>query len=202
MDLFSQKIKRSELKEGDHIYTWRQQIYSHHGQYFRNLHWRKQAYSFCELRKRWNSSFFSCFRELKCQCYEQDKKKNCPVSYCGSEKVAGSGVRMSCIDCFIKKGSLYRFKYEVSREFLVAKLRGGTCTTATSDPPEEVKHRANYLYENGYVEYNLKNNNCEDFALYCKTGLWSKDKSNQGRSSQANMVHPTNEEDKIKNPLQ
>nr|GEV37240.1 putative endopeptidase, NLPC/P60 domain, LRAT-like domain protein [Tanacetum cinerariifolium] len=35
------------------------------------------------------------------------------------------------------------------------------------------------------------NNNCEDFALYCKTSLWSTDKGTQGRSSQANMVRPT-----------
>ncbi|KAI3756335.1 hypothetical protein L1987_56155 [Smallanthus sonchifolius] len=70
-------------------------------------------------------------------------------------------------DCFIKKGSLYRFKYEASREFLLAKLRGGTCTTARSDPPEEVIHRATYLHEHaGYFEYDLITNNCEDFALY------------------------------------
>ncbi|XP_071740821.1 protein LEAD-SENSITIVE 1-like [Rutidosis leptorrhynchoides] len=116
------------------------------------------------------------------------KSNSCPLSYCGLEKVTGSGVRMSCIDCFIKNGSLYLFKYEASREFLLSKLRGGTCTTATSDPVEQVIRRATYLFENGYKEYHLLTNNCEDFSLYCKTGLWSTDINKQGRSSQANMV--------------
>ncbi|KAI3756328.1 hypothetical protein L1987_56149 [Smallanthus sonchifolius] len=193
MDLFSQKIKRSELKEGDHIYTWRKQIYSHHGIFIgegKLIHFVNSGID--DILHFSGGSSGSVMK---------NKKTPCPVSYCGSEKVAGSGVRMSCIDCFIIKGSLYRFKYEASHEFLVAKLRGGTCSTARSDSPEEVIHRATYLYENGYVEYDLTNNNCEDFALYCKTGLWSNDKSNQGRSSQANMVHPTKEEDKIKNKI-
>lgn len=130
------------------------------------------------------------FSPSECSSAEGDNTP-CPTSYCGLEKVTGSGVRVSCIDCFIRNGSLYRFKYEVSREFLLAKGRGGTCTTARSDPPEEVIHRAKYLLENGYQEYDLMNNNCEDFALYCKTGLWSSNKNYQGRSSQANMVRPT-----------
>ncbi|XP_076942688.1 protein LEAD-SENSITIVE 1-like [Bidens hawaiensis] len=69
---------------------------------------------------------------------------------------------------------------------------------AESDLPEEVKHRATYLYENGYGKYDLMTNNCEDFALYCKTGLWSIDKGYQGRNSQVNMVHPTSKDEKHK----
>ncbi|GKD44581.1 putative endopeptidase, NLPC/P60 domain, LRAT-like domain protein, partial [Tanacetum coccineum] len=80
------------------------------------------------------------------------------------------------------------FKYQASIEFLYAKARGGTCSMAKSDPLEDVMHRATYLYENGYGKYDLTNNNCEDFALYCKTGLWSTDKESQGRSSQVNMA--------------
>lgn len=78
-----------------------------------------------------------------------------------------------------------------ARKLDLAKLRGGTCTTARSDPPEEVIKRATYLLENGYEEYDLMNKTGEDFALYCKTGLWSKDKQQEGRSSQANMVRQT-----------
>ncbi|KAK1430666.1 hypothetical protein QVD17_13572 [Tagetes erecta] len=120
------------------------------------------------------------------------KTNTCPTPYCGLEKVVGSGVRLSCIDCFMKEDKLCRFKYDASRDFLYAKMIGGTCTMAKSDPGEDVIHRATYLYENGYEKYNLMSNNCEDFALYCKTGLWSTDISYQGRSSQANAVHPTN----------
>ncbi|KAI3756319.1 hypothetical protein L1987_56139 [Smallanthus sonchifolius] len=126
------------------------------------------------------------------------EKTRCSNSFCGLEKVAGSGVRLSCIDCFLKEGTLCRFEYQVSHEFLLASIVGGTCTTAESDPPEEVIYRATYLHENGYGKYHVMNNNCEDFAVYCKTGLWSTDRSYQGRSSQANMIHPTSQDNKHK----
>ncbi|GKA91068.1 hypothetical protein Tco_0812938 [Tanacetum coccineum] len=89
------------------------------------------------------------------------EKSPCSMSYCGLEKVTESGVKVSCINCFFKKGSLYRFKYQASLEFLYAKARGGTCTMAKSDPLEDVMHRTTNELES------------------------------QGRSSQANMVRPT-----------
>ncbi|GAU44119.1 hypothetical protein TSUD_124060 [Trifolium subterraneum] len=52
-----------------------------------------------------------------------------------------------------------------------AKVRGGTCSLASSDPVDEVLSRANYLLEHGFGGYHLFKNNCEDFAVYCKTGL-------------------------------
>ncbi|XP_071727543.1 protein LEAD-SENSITIVE 1-like [Rutidosis leptorrhynchoides] len=156
MDLISQKIERSALQEGDHIYTWRRlKTYSHHGIFFEKniiIHFLSTT------NVGGGISSISSF----------SKNAPCSMSHCGVEKVAGSGIRMCCIDCFIKKGKLYRFKYEASREFLLAKLRGGTCTTATPDPPGDVIARAIYLFENGYDEYHLLNNNCEDFALYLR----------------------------------
>ncbi|KAI7753424.1 hypothetical protein M8C21_022811 [Ambrosia artemisiifolia] len=191
MELFSQKVKPSDLEKGDHVYTWRKNIYSHHGIYIGE----GKIIHFVNPRNDGILRFSASSGISSSGTY-------CPTSNCGLEKVAGSGVRMSCIDCFIKKGKLYRFKYEASPQFLIAKLRGGTCTTARSDPPEEVIHRATYLHENGYPKYDLMSNNCEDFALYCKTGLWSNDIGYQGRSSQANMVHPTKKEDRIENHIQ
>ncbi|GJR33358.1 putative endopeptidase, NLPC/P60 domain, LRAT-like domain protein [Tanacetum coccineum] len=91
---------------------------------------------------------------------------------------------------------------KASIEFLYAKARGGTCSMAKSDPLEDVMHRATYLYENGYGKYDLTNNNCEDFALYCKTCLWSTDKESQGRSSQANTVRPTRHAKKDKDMIE
>ncbi|KAL2893321.1 Lecithin retinol acyltransferase, partial [Bienertia sinuspersici] len=70
----------------------------------------------------------------------------------------------------------------------LAKVRGGTCTTAQSDPPETVIHRAMYLLQNGFGNYNVFQNNCEDFALYCKTGLLITDNQGVGRSGQASSV--------------
>ncbi|XP_076882724.1 protein LEAD-SENSITIVE 1-like [Bidens hawaiensis] len=198
MELFSQKVKPSELQKGDHVYTWRKNIYTHHGIFIGE----GKLIHLVNLKADGILHFSTASKSWISSGGRKKEKTPCAMSDCGLEKVAGTGVRVTCIDCFIKNGSLYRFKYEASREFLVAKLRGGTCTTARSDPPEEVIHRATYLLENGYIEYDLINNNCEDFALYCKTGLWSKDIGYQGRSSQANMVHSTKKEDRVGNPVQ
>lgn len=100
-----------------------------------------------------------------------------------------SGVILSCLDCFLGNGNLYCFEYGVQPSVFLAKIRGGTCTTAASDPPETVIHRAMYLLQNGFGNYDVFQNNCEDFALYCKTGLLILDnKSAMGRSGQAASV--------------
>lgn len=99
-----------------------------------------------------------------------------------------SGVVLSCLDCFLKNGSLYRFEYGVSPSVFLTKVRGGTCTTAQSDPTDSVIHRAMYLLQNGFGNYDVFKNNCEDFALYCKTGLLIMDKLGVGRSGQASSV--------------
>ncbi|KAF7139074.1 hypothetical protein RHSIM_Rhsim07G0078800 [Rhododendron simsii] len=82
-----------------------------------------------------------------------------------------SGVVLSCLDCFLAGDSLYRFEYGVPTYHLLFKLRGCTCTTAKSDPPELVNHRALYLLRHGFLDYNTLSNNREHFAMYCKTGL-------------------------------
>ncbi|KAL7167795.1 hypothetical protein ACSBR2_038285 [Camellia fascicularis] len=95
----------------------------------------------------------------------------CPnFPYCGFRH-PNSGVVLSCLDCFLANGSLYRFEYGVSKAKLLFKLRGGTCTTAESDPPELVIHKSMYLLQHGFGDYNVVRNNCEHFAMYCKTGL-------------------------------
>ncbi|KAI7753413.1 hypothetical protein M8C21_022800, partial [Ambrosia artemisiifolia] len=181
MDDFVGKIERSDLKDGDHIYAWRN-LYTHHGIYIgegKIIHFVNPKGNGNPIK---NLIGFSTASSSG----GEEAKTPCKNSFCKLEKVAGSGVKMS----------LHRFKYKVSREFLLLQAVGGSCTTAESDPPEEVIHRAIYLYENGYGKYDLTNNNCEDFALYCKTGLWSTDKKYQGRSSQGNMIHRTSKDKK------
>jgi hypothetical protein len=80
---------------------------------------------------------------------------------------------------------LYKFEYAVSPALFLAKARGGTCTLAVPDEDEIVVHRAMYLFENGFGCYNLFKNNCEDFAIYCKTGLLVVDEGTIGQSGQA-----------------
>ncbi|MCL7034601.1 hypothetical protein MKW94_010563 [Papaver nudicaule] len=98
------------------------------------------------------------------------------------------GVVLSCLDCFLGSGSLYLFEYGVTPSIFFAKVRGGTCTTAQSDPKDMVIHRAMYLLQKGFGNYDIFLNNCEDFALYCKTGLLTLDKAGVGRSGQAASV--------------
>jgi hypothetical protein len=70
---------------------------------------------------------------------------------------------------------LYHFEYGVSRSFFFAQVRGGICSIAKSDPPEQVIHQALYLLQYGIGNYHVFLNNCEDFARYCKTGLQAAD---------------------------
>lgn len=76
----------------------------------------------------------------------------------------------------------------MSPSVFIAKVRGGTCTTAAFDPVETVIHRAMYLLQNGFGNYDMFQNNCEDFSLYCKTGLLIVDRQGVGRSGQASSV--------------
>jgi hypothetical protein len=113
---------------------------------------------------------------------------SCPTfPDCGFRQ-PNSGVILSCLDCFLRNGSLYCFEYGVTPSIFLAKVRGGTCTTAASDPPETVIHRAMYLLQNGFGNYDVFQNNCEDFTLYCKTGLLIVDRLGVGRSGQASSV--------------
>ncbi|KAG6715675.1 hypothetical protein I3842_04G006300 [Carya illinoinensis] len=150
MGVLSNKIERENLKPGDHIYTWRRAYaYAHHG----------QEIGSGPVLDRIIVSSSPSYRPM-----------GIPCSGCGDQSNL-NGVIVSCIDCFLSGGNLYLFKYGVSRAFFLAKVRGGTCTRASSDPPEVVIHRAKYLLGNGFGSYDIFKNNCEDFALYCKTGL-------------------------------
>ncbi|PKI48408.1 hypothetical protein CRG98_031201 [Punica granatum] len=87
---------------------------------------------------------------------------------------AGHGVVLSCLDCFLSGGLLYRFEYSVSfARFKQA--RGGTCSFVECDSNDEVVDRAKYLLKKGFGWYNVLTKNCEDFAFYCKTGRFSRD---------------------------
>ncbi|KAH6759316.1 hypothetical protein C2S51_019551 [Perilla frutescens var. frutescens] len=153
MGLLSHKVKGSDLEEGDHVYVYRVAgAYSHHGIYVGNgmvVH----------------VSVDSCISSSNCSA-------SCSSSsgeYCCGFRRAENAVTMTCLDCFLKKGWLCRYKYGVSTGAFIAKVRAGTCTMAESDASEAVIHRAMYLLENGFGDYHLLRYNCEVFALYCKT---------------------------------
>ncbi|KAF6156242.1 hypothetical protein GIB67_030245 [Kingdonia uniflora] len=106
----------------------------------------------------------------------------CPT--CGDQSSL-EGVIFTCITCFLHgdDSNLQIFQYGVSKVHFLAQARGGTCTIAPSDPTCDVLHRVYHLYyNNSFGGYNLFKNNCEDFAIYCKTGLLVKNKSTSGQA--------------------
>ncbi|KAG6385830.1 hypothetical protein SASPL_154711 [Salvia splendens] len=106
---------------------------------------------------------------------------------CGDQS-KDDGVISSCLECFLSDGELYQFQYGVTPAVFLAKARGGTCTLARADPPEDVIHRAEYLFQNGFGGYNIFKNNCEDFAIYYKTGLLIFTTVSVGRSASATAM--------------
>ncbi|CAO2821710.1 unnamed protein product [Amaranthus hypochondriacus] len=180
MGVLSNKISRDALKPGDHIYSWRNAyLYSHHGIYAGSgkvIHFTRGPGQEIGTGTFLDNVIFS-------SSASSDRSK-CPCPVCGDQSNL-SGVISSCLDCFLWDGDLYLFKYGVSPVFFLAKPRGGTCTLALSDSSEDVLLRASFLLENGFGVYNIFKNNCEDFAIYCKTGLLVVTDISVGRSGQA-----------------
>ncbi|KAB1211103.1 hypothetical protein CJ030_MR6G018089 [Morella rubra] len=180
MGLFSNKIERDQLKPGDHIYSWRTAyIYAHHGIYVGE----GKVIHFTVGAGQGSGSGSGSGSGLVVSSSPASPTDN-PCPRCGDQSRL-SGVMSSCIDCFLSGGSLCLFEYGVSLALFIAKPRGGTCTLAVSDPPEDVLRRAYYLLENGFGVYDVFKNNCEDFAIYCKTGLLVFTSISVGRSGQA-----------------
>ncbi|OIW16114.1 hypothetical protein TanjilG_18829 [Lupinus angustifolius] len=179
MGLLSNKIDREALKAGDHIYSWREAyIYAHHGIYVGDgmvIHFTRGAGQ--EIGT--GSTVMDRFLFSSSPVHDTDN----PCPKCGDQ--TRDGVISSCLDCFLSGGNLYLFEYDVSPVLFLAKARGGTCTLASSDPAEDVLSRALFLLENGFGGYNIFKNNCEDFAIYCKTGLLVFTSISVGRSGQA-----------------
>ncbi|KAK9672131.1 hypothetical protein RND81_12G078900 [Saponaria officinalis] len=183
MGVISNKISRDDLKHGDHIYSWRTAyIYSHHGIYVDDgkvIHFTRGPGQEVGTGTVLDRFIFSSSPA------SSDKSRDpCPV--CGDQSLL-SGVISSCLDCFLSQGKLYRFEYGVSTPFFITK-RGGTCTHAPSDPPEDVIRRASFLLQNGFGGYDLFENNCEDFAIYCKTALLVSTNVSVGRSGQMTSI--------------
>lgn len=177
--MLSNKINNEGLKPGDHIYSWRQvYLYAHHGIYIGDekvIHFTRGAGQEIGTGTILDRYIFSS---------SPSNSSKTPCLQCGDQSNL-DGVISSCLECFLSGGDLYRFEYSVSPFFFLAKARGGTCTLASSDPPEDVLYRAQFLLENGFGGYHLFKNNCEDFASYCKTGLLVLTNISVGRSGQA-----------------
>ncbi|GBG68918.1 hypothetical protein CBR_g3617 [Chara braunii] len=85
----------------------------------------------------------------------------------------GNNVIQSCLMCFLNGGLLRRHVYGVDWPTKVRMPRG-TCSLSVADDPSAVLRRAHTLMRDsmhGFGDYDHIQNNCEDFAIYCKTGI-------------------------------
>ncbi|KAI4348884.1 hypothetical protein L6164_009550 [Bauhinia variegata] len=179
MGLLSNRVTRESLKPGDHIYSWRAAyIYAHHGIYIGDD-------KVIHFTRRGQEVGTGTVLDVLLISSGPARREHCPTC-CPPDEA--NGVVSSCLNCFLAGGALYRFEYSVNPSLFLAKARGGTCTLAVSDPNDDVVHRAKYLLENGFGCYNVFKNNCEDFAIYCKTGLLVVDQGTIGRSGQAASI--------------
>ncbi|CAO2831231.1 unnamed protein product [Amaranthus hypochondriacus] len=157
----------NELKPGDHIYSYRKAYtYCHHGIFEGNG---------MVIHFTGNMVEGSSLASLSSS---SSHPKTC--SKCGYQTDI-MGVIRTCFDCFLN-GSTNLYLYEYNK----------------CDPPEQVVNRALYLHgkQKGFGDYSLTKNNCEDFAIYCKTECLMFDENNNkvSRSTQirkANSVIET-----------
>ncbi|KAL2644266.1 hypothetical protein R1flu_011853 [Riccia fluitans] len=182
MGVLSNRVAKDDILPGDHIYSWRSAYtYAHHGIYCGNnkvIHFTRGRNEELGTGNQYLDVFLASSRP-------DSASKSCPD--CGMHGDS-NGVVLSCLNCFLAGCPLYRFEYGENTLTFLAKARGGTCSLADSDPTDVVLHRANYLLNNGFGCYHIFHNNCEDFAIYCKTGLLVVDKNLIGRSGQAASV--------------
>ncbi|GLT28360.1 hypothetical protein SLA2020_073410 [Shorea laevis] len=143
------------LAPGDHIYTARRGgSYSHHGIYVGDdmvIHLQPPRQSYAKSSKKISSCSVEC-------------KK------CGYKPDCDTEIIKTCLDCFLDGGSLCLYEYGVS-DF--RNKPSGSCSPSTaSRTGDEVVMVAHNLLETGsFGGYNFASNNCEDFAVFCKTGM-------------------------------
>ncbi|PNX71786.1 hypothetical protein L195_g027671 [Trifolium pratense] len=185
MGVFFNKIDRKQLKPGDHIYSWRKAyLYAHHGIYVGDGMVINFTSGAVQGKTRTPTILGSLITSSSSSSFYTD----IPCPRCGDDgsQTRTHSVISSCLDCFLSGGKLRLYQYGVNKLHFIVQARGGTCTFASSDPMEEVLHRAFYLLENGFGDYHVSKNNCEDFAIYCKTGLRvTAEDSSVGGSGQA-----------------
>ncbi|KAG2273802.1 hypothetical protein Bca52824_056357 [Brassica carinata] len=153
-------MSKRKVKLGDHIYTWRTtHAYAHHGIY----------------AGKGKVVHFTHGGGPPSGITVSSTLKYYPLCLICKEHYNFEGYKVihSCLDCFLAGGDLYLYEYNVSMRFFIAKTIGGTCTLAPSDPPDDVLVRANFhlKIDGCFGDYRLRNNNCEDFPIYCKTGF-------------------------------
>ncbi|GMJ12430.1 hypothetical protein HRI_004912200 [Hibiscus trionum] len=93
-----------------------------------------------------------------------------PCQICGNKRVINGEIAKVCIDCFLEGETLEIYDYGVPVLTFTIR-RSGTCSRRHSKPPYEVIQTAiDFLQGKRSARYDMLINNCEDFAIFCKTG--------------------------------
>ncbi|KAK8481431.1 hypothetical protein V6N13_040599 [Hibiscus sabdariffa] len=90
---------------------------------------------------------------------------------CRNKGVVNGEMAKICLDCFLGGENFFIYEYGVfySKH---KRRKMGTCSFFAARPPNKVVGTATHFLEHDrFGGYNLFANNCEDFAVYCKTGL-------------------------------
>ncbi|KAL4296859.1 hypothetical protein GQ457_12G005050 [Hibiscus cannabinus] len=108
---------------------------------------------------------------------------------CKNKGVTNGEMAKICLDCFLRGENFFVYEYGVS--YFKHKTREmGTCSFFAARPPHEVVGTAaHFLERDGFGGYDLFANNCEDFAVYCKTGL-SGSHQVMGRIKRLGLLFP------------
>ncbi|KAL4297816.1 hypothetical protein GQ457_12G005060 [Hibiscus cannabinus] len=136
-----------EIEAGDHIFCKRRGgLYDHHGIYVGE-----------------NMVIHLAGKAKKLQPYSCQE--------CRNKGIINGEIAKICLDCFLGGKELRVYAYGVSY-FEHKTRKNGTCCIRAARPCHEVVAAAVHLLEHGgFGNYNLLANNCEDFAVYCKTGF-------------------------------
>ncbi|KAE8731565.1 hypothetical protein F3Y22_tig00002799pilonHSYRG00201 [Hibiscus syriacus] len=108
---------------------------------------------------------------------------------CINKGVINGEIAKICIYCFLAGKKLKVYEYGVSY-FKHKFKKNGTCCIRAARPPHEVLASAAHLLEHGgFGSYNLLSNNCEDFAVHCKTGF-AESKQIMGHIKRLTFIFP------------
>uniref|UniRef100_A0A6N2MVS9 LRAT domain-containing protein n=1 Tax=Salix viminalis TaxID=40686 RepID=A0A6N2MVS9_SALVM len=169
MGLLSNRISKESLKPGDHIYSWRTAyIYAHHGIYIGD-------------DKAWPRS-----RNRDCAGYPlvelSASPLHCPLSqlHYAARWSWGHRLMPQLLPCWWHLVSgLSMLSALLS---FLQKCEAEPCTLAVSDSNDN----CGLIEQNTFLKMDL--NNCEDFAIYCKTALLIVDQGTMGQSGQAASI--------------
>ncbi|KAG6553389.1 hypothetical protein Mapa_005124 [Marchantia paleacea] len=152
------------IEKGDHVYVYRNfNAYSHQG----------------IVAEDGKSILHNVADRKMYKCNNEDPETIidvCPIYY-GDRKC---GIIKTCIPCFMEGRNLHKYGYG-NRSYSAWTFDGGSTTTLERDSSVDaiLKRGNECLRNNNFGEFELQYNNCEDFAVYCSTGL--KGMSNQSK---------------------